>query len=948
MPVSEDLSQRCARSLKTISAVASLYPTALSSYAVATSQVYLSSLQSSSEQSKLENAWLSVMSLAPERRDLAVSLLRLASFYSNSTAVPDRTAFLALSALRVIKEDRAKPDPEIISKSLFTLGSALHSISPTVAQLPELDVAIRAFTFCAQLSEHDDVTGQARSYAGLAIALLRRFEQIGRQEDLDKVFIFLSYVLKKDGIEDSLRASLHNSLGIAYRHQFSLRYNQRPAERELLIQDMNEALYHLHKATSLSPSTSQYLGGLAITEVLCAEIYPDPSNALQYLQAAVQHSYRAMYGVGRGDPNPSRLEDCGNVLQRVFRKTRDPQHCDLMLQAMKGAVDYTPEKHDADMARRLYNLGTGYHCRFLSNPHPESHDDRKAIHCLKKAVELPASEPSIQFAAACLWSQLAPLDDLDAYRAVVNLAPKMAWLGADIRSIYRDLPDIARVIRRGVTAAINSGKLQTAVEWFEAGRCVVWRQALGLRTSVAAQLPQDCPREARELAEEIDKVSCELGRVALGSLQAMETATPEQRSAHRRKLATEYDELLQHASTVPCLHALLRPASFGDILKATTAHAHPIVCLNLDGPRCDALVLYPNHPSVLHVPLSAMSSERADGLRASLETQLEQERLLDGHGPRMRGLVHDQQAPGTMRTSKQIEEILEELWNTVVKPILGSMGLLPPRFFEPLDNLRRISWCPSGSLTTLPLHAAGIYASPGPKIFDFIVPSYKPSLTGMGVGSAVNHASRTRHSLLAVSQEADGLTHTTHEVSGIQRRLDKASCSVTWLHDRKATLSRVLEAMQASTCVHFACHGEQDRNDPLRSSFILANHERLTLGRLMKDSMATDPSHSKASKELAFLSACETAAGDQGLADEQVHLAAGMLAVGFRRVVGTMWRIRDEDAKEIAGEFYRGLVGSDRHLQPSRAAQALHDAVGRLRGDGTPILHWASLIHIET
>ena len=43
--------------------------------------------------------------------------------------------------------------------------------------------------------------------------------------------------------------------------------------------------------------------------------------------------------------------------------------------------------------------------------------------------------------------------------------------------------------------------------------------------------------------------------------------------------------------------------------------------------------------------------------------------------------------------------------------------------------------------------------------------------------------------------------------------------------------------------------------------------------------------------ELAFLSACQTAAGDEKTPEESAHLAAGMLAVGFKGVVATMWSI---------------------------------------------------------
>ena len=41
--------------------------------------------------------------------------------------------------------------------------------------------------------------------------------------------------------------------------------------------------------------------------------------------------------------------------------------------------------------------------------------------------------------------------------------------------------------------------------------------------------------------------------------------------------------------------------------------------------------------------------------------------------------------------------------------------------------------------------------------------------------------------------------------------------------------------------------------------------------------------------QLAFLSACQTSVGDKSLSEEAVHLAAGMLAVGYRGVIATMW-----------------------------------------------------------
>jgi CHAT domain-containing protein len=42
---------------------------------------------------------------------------------------------------------------------------------------------------------------------------------------------------------------------------------------------------------------------------------------------------------------------------------------------------------------------------------------------------------------------------------------------------------------------------------------------------------------------------------------------------------------------------------------------------------------------------------------------------------------------------------------------------------------------------------------------------------------------------------------------------------------------------------------------------------------------------------LAFLSACETARGDEKIPDEALHLAATPLSAGYRSVVATMWYV---------------------------------------------------------
>jgi CHAT domain-containing protein len=97
---------------------------------------------------------------------------------------------------------------------------------------------------------------------------------------------------------------------------------------------------------------------------------------------------------------------------------------------------------------------------------------------------------------------------------------------------------------------------------------------------------------------------------------------------------------------------------------------------------------------------------------------------------------------------------------------------------------------------------------------------------------------------------------------------------------RPATVANAANLLKSSNLAHIACHGIQNANDSLSSGFCLQDGD-LTMSRLME----LDLKHAF----FAFLSACETAKGDAKQPDQTVHLAAAMLLVGFRSVVGTMW-----------------------------------------------------------
>jgi CHAT domain-containing protein len=255
-----------------------------------------------------------------------------------------------------------------------------------------------------------------------------------------------------------------------------------------------------------------------------------------------------------------------------------------------------------------------------------------------------------------------------------------------------------------------------------------------------------------------------------------------------------------------------------------------------------------------------------------------------------------------------------------------------------------ITWCLTGPLTFLPIHAAGRYdATDALKIFDYVVSSYTPTLSSLLAAKRRFAKSNQTVRLLSVSQPAtpglNPLPGTVDELDTIQSLQSSAGrLHITRLDDREATVAAVLRHMKECNWIHLACHGVQNTANPTKSAFHLIDHP-LTLKEIMKQSFT----HT----ELAVLSACQTAKGDSKLPEEAIHLAAGMLMAGYGSVVATMWSIRDDDAPIIAEKFYKYLIdkaGRD----SSKAAYALHDAVAHLRSvrGEKNFSSWVPFIHL--
>lgn len=103
------------------------------------------------------------------------------------------------------------------------------------------------------------------------------------------------------------------------------------------------------------------------------------------------------------------------------------------------------------------------------------------------------------------------------------------------------------------------------------------------------------------------------------------------------------------------------------------------------------------------------------------------------------------------------------------------------------------------------------------------------------------------------------------------------------LKGTQTDLDTLLADVQSSSFAHFGCHGTQNLKNPLES-YLLLSGGKLTMSRIIKECKVPEGA-------LAYLSACETAKGDEVRPDESLNLVATMMFAGFRSVVGTMWYV---------------------------------------------------------
>jgi CHAT domain-containing protein len=267
-------------------------------------------------------------------------------------------------------------------------------------------------------------------------------------------------------------------------------------------------------------------------------------------------------------------------------------------------------------------------------------------------------------------------------------------------------------------------------------------------------------------------------------------------------------------------------------------------------------------------------------------------------------------------------------------------------------------------LSFLPIHAAGKYqGSNAVCTSDYVVSSYIPTLHSL-IKARNNWDPIPRHELSGLiicedspkSSVANYLPEAAKEVRIVRECFESVHAQVLNTMSTRTTREEILSLLENTPAhvLHLACHSIQDA-DPLNSAIMLHNGQ-LTIEDIMQLRLSR--------AKLAYLSACQTAKGDQNAPDQAVHIAASMLFCGFRSIIGTLWCVvhciseflsaltppehrlmSDEDGPRLARRFYEALFEREK-LDLDDIPYALNAAVQALRSAGAPARRWALFMHI--
>ena len=657
------------------------------------------------------------------------------------------------------------------------------------------------------------------------------------------------------------------------------------------------------------------------------------SDAVQACRDAVagtpaDHPARAMCLSNLG----AALERLSVSMEALDESTKAIATLEEAMHAFRDAVAATPAGHP-DRAAHLTTLGNALQ-ELPARTKETTATLLEAGRCFRQASEDAAAPAAVRFEAYRALAGLpghaggSPQDALAAVEAAIELLPQISSRALSRADREYSLSRLATLAGEAAAAAVTAGRNERAVELLEQTRGVLVADILDARSSDLTQLR----RHSSALADAFDNLRARidvLDRPNLAAAQPTDILGGKQDLAQARRDAyADWDRLIDRIRAIDGFETFLYPPGISRL--ALNARGGAVVFVYASLSRCDALILTDDPATPVRlVPLTELTVVDANRQTGRLRAAVEIARDLDAD-------------PAT-RIAAQVEilDVLAWMWDTLTGPVLSALGhTTTPAEGEPWP---RVWWCPVGGVAYLPLHAAGHHhdlmaGRPHPRtVLDRVVSSYTTTVRGLAYSRAQYPDPAAATTLIIAVPDAPGapsLPGVTAETNALAELIPGAH---VLSHPTRDT---VLAALPSYLIAHFACHGYADWSNPAASQLILYDHEATPL-------TVADISARHLTGGLAYLSACNTTITNPALTNEAVHITGAFHLAGYQHVIGTLWRINDTTACDLAQDFYDRLTHhGTASPDTSVAAHALHHAIRRLRDQypAAPTI-WAAHTH---
>lgn len=643
---------------------------------------------------------------------------------------------------------------------------------------------------------------------------------------------------------------------------------------------------------------------------------------------------------------PGRAADAANLataLQIRWQATGSLDDLDDAIDLLDQAVSRLPDGHAA-RATTLSSLGAALDARAVRTGSKSDADRAVEVGRRAVAADSPPLAPVVANLAHSLWARAkdgdrteaialwtsvaddetaparvrvvaaraaaegiaarqGPAAALPKYRAAVDLLPLLAWRGLTFHDHrYLMQKEAAAIASAAAACAIGTGRLEEAVLLLEHGRSALWTTIAGEQHEIVG-LDRAAPDLARRLR--ICRAVLDQEPGFLGDRLADATA--------RRAAAAQFDAMIRQVRLLPPTEPLPDPKTFlarpaFDDLRPPRGLG-PIVILNVAKWRTDALVVTDEGVRLLdvHVPLS---------LEQARKLAMEHLAAVEAYERSDRGM------PDRIALEVKTSMLLTNLWVLVASPVLSTLKL--PKSAE----VPRVWWCPTGPLSVLPLHAAGVHGTDGgDTVVDQVVSSYAYTLKSLR-RSAMTPSPRSRDALVVAIPNTPGRPPLA-DVGRELATLDRSFPHWKSLVDADATKAAVIQNLGRFPYLHAACHAVHG------SAGGLAPYDWQDAAMIGVADLIGGRG------ELAFLSGCTTLATSLDDADEIVSLAAALHFGGWRHVIATQWATGDPASAAVAEDFYAHPAAL------SDPARALRDTMVQRR-DASPMMPsvWAPYVHV--